>query len=62
LQTSRYQFIVITRGNSILATPQHRVCKRLNSFCVAKPMQKLRWTERGGAEASAGAYEILSRG
>jgi hypothetical protein len=35
--------------------------KRIKSFCVAKPMQKLRWTERVGAEGSAAAYGIFSR-
>jgi hypothetical protein len=35
--------------------------QRIKSFCVAKPMQKLRWTERVGAEGSAAAYGIFSR-
>src|SRR3954469_5160162 len=30
------------------------------SFCIAQPMQKLGWTERGHVRASAGSYGISS--
>ena len=35
--------------------------KRIKSFCVAQPMQKLGWTERGWGRAFAGvSYGIFS--
>jgi hypothetical protein len=47
------------RQEQVLCRYRHNELKRIKSFCIAKPMQKLRWAER---RLRRGGYGNFRRG